>query len=363
VDSDRAGLGGPTSTGRAGVGELTTDPFVSVIVPVYNGARYLRESLDTILGQSYAKIEVIVMDDASVDETPAIIESYGSRIRSVRHRANLGQFDNVNAGIGLARGELISVFHADDVYDPRIIEREVAFLTLHPEAAAVFCLDVFVDQNNREYGRLQLPGDMRGHGVLTYGQVIDGLLRYKNRFLMAPGAMVRAQVYAQVGGYRAEPFGIAGDLEMWLRIARRHPVGLLEEHLFRYRHFHGNLSQHYNHLRTAPEKFFTVMDVELAEGARVVATQPALNAYEGHRAEDNLRIAVSHYIQGDLSQARALLAGIRMGTIARGRTLQRRRLLVLLAAFRVLSRLPRSKAVAALFLRRWFVKSPPRSAS
>ena len=342
---------------------MTADPLVSVIVPVYNGARYLRESLDSILGQTYERIEVLVMDDASVDETPAIIQSYGSRLRSVRHSANLGQFDNVNAGIGLARGELISVFHADDVYDPRIVEREVAFLKLHPEVAAVFCLDIFVDQSNREYRRLQLPRDMRGHGVLTYRQIVDGLLRYKNRFLMAPGAMVRAKAYTQVGGYRAEPFGIAGDLEMWLRIARHHPVGLLEEHLFRYRHFHGNLSQHYNHLRTAPEKFFTVMDVELAQGAHPLASRTALDAYEGHRAEDALRIAVSYYIQGHLDKAREVLAKIRAATIVKGANLQRGRLLVLLAAFRLLSRLPRSEAVAALFLRRWFVKSPPRAVS
>jgi hypothetical protein len=199
--------------------------------------------------------------------------------------------------------------------------------------------------------------------VLTYRQIIDGLLRYKNRFLMAPGAMVRAQAYAEVGGYRAEPFGIAGDLEMWLRIARHQPVGLLEEHLFRYRHFHGNLSQHYNHLRTAPEKFFTVMDAELAQGADAVATRTALDAYEGHRAEDTLRIAVSYYIQGHLDQAREVLAKIRAATIVKGRNLQRGRLLILLGAFRLLSRLPRSEAVAVLFLRRWFVKSPPRPAS
>ncbi len=144
------------------------DPLVSVIVPVYNGARYLRESLDSILRQSYASVEVIVMDDASADETPAIIASYGDRIRSVRQPANLGQFDNVNAGIGLARGELIAVYHADDVYEPHIVRREVEFLEAHPEVGAVFCLDVFVDQENREYGRLELPRDLRGHGVLTY---------------------------------------------------------------------------------------------------------------------------------------------------------------------------------------------------
>lgn len=343
-------------------GPQRADPLVSVIVPVFNGAQYLRESLDSILGQTYAPIEVIVMDDASSDDTPAIIASYGDRVRSVRHPANLGQFDNVNAGIALAGGELVAVYHADDVYEPHIVEREVEFLETHREVGAVFCLDVFVDQSNLEYGRLRLPPELRGHRVLTYRQVVNGLLKYKNRFLMGPGAMVRARVYREVGGYRASPFGIAGDLEMWLRIARDYPLGLLEEHLFRYRHFHGNLSHHYNHLRTAPDKFFTVMDAALSEGARAVATRPALDAYEGHRAEDTLRIAVTHYIRGELAVARAMLATVPAMRIAKGETLQRGRLLLLLVAFRVLTRLPRMEGVAGLFQRRWFVKPPPQLA-
>jgi hypothetical protein len=340
-----------------------TGPLVSVVVPVYNGAVHLRESLDSILAQTYGNIEVIVMDDASTDETPAIVASYGDRVRSFRQPANVGQFDNVNEGIGHARGELISVYHADDVYGPRIVEREVDVLQSRGEAGAVFCLDVFVDQHNREYGRLVIPEDLRGHGLLTYSRVVNGLLRYKNRFLVGPGAMVRARVYDEVGRYRASPFGIAGDLEMWLRIARRYPLALLEEHLFRYRHFHGNLSQHYNYLRTEPEKFFTVMDTELAAGGQAVATAPARAAYEGHRAEDWLRVAVAHYIRGELGEARRVLASIRAVTIARGATLQRGRLLAVLLAFRLLVRIPRRASVAALFMDRWFVKTPPSPAA
>jgi len=337
-------------------------PLVSVVVPVYNGGRHLRESLDSLLRQSYANMEVIVMDDASTDETAEIVASYGDAIRSFRQPKNRGTFENANQGIELARGELIAIYHADDVYHSDIVEREVAFFAAHPEAGAVFCLDIFVDADNVAYGRLQLPPDLRGHRLLGYEQVFNGLLRHKNRFLMCPGAMVRASVYQAVGTYRQQKFGIAADLEMWMRIARRFPLGILEEHLFRYRHFHGNWTQRYNYLRTVPEEFFTVMDCYLDEGDRALATVPALADYEGHRAEDQLRIAVSHYIRGDLSASRESLSSIRATQIARAATLQRGRLLVLLAAFRVASRLPRVNLLAELFLRRWFVKRAPRPA-
>ena len=338
---------------------MSATPLVSIVVPVFNGARYLSESLDSLLRQSYSPVEILVLDDASTDETPVILEGYGDRIRVIRQAANRGIYANANDGIAAARGEYVAVYHADDVYDPRIVEREVAFLRGHPEAGAVFCLDVLVDQDNREYGRLQLPPGLRGRVLLDYAAVLDGMLRYRNHFLMCPGAMVPAAVYREVGVYDQARYRNTSDLEMWLRIARAHPLGLLEEHLFRYRHFPLQSSRRYHRLRTTPENFFGIVDEYLAADGRALVSVEALDCYEGHRAEDRLKIAVSHYIRGELPAARAALRGIPAAAILRGRTLQRWRLLALLLGFRVLARLPRVGAVADLFLRRWFDKSAP----
>ena len=264
-----------------------SSPLVTIAVPVYNGARHLRESLDSLLGQTYPRTEVIVLDDASKDDTPAILASYGDRIRVVRNEKNLGGFGNMNAGVKLAAGELIAIYHADDVYEPMIVEREVDYLRAHPTVGAVFCLDTFIDAESHEYGRLQLPPDLARNDVLTYEDVLNALLRWKNRFLRAPGAMIRRSTYDAVGLFR-EQFGIASDLDMWLRIARYSGIGLLHEYLFRYRHFHGNWSQQYQYLRTEPDAFFRVVDAWLASGERAHAAPDALAAYEGQRAEEHL---------------------------------------------------------------------------
>ena len=112
---------------------LNAEPLVSIIVPVFNGERYLRESLDSILGQTYPRTEVLVMDDASTDGTPRILASYGNNVRYRRQRENRGIYGNSNDGIAVARGELVAVYHADDVYLPTVVEREVRFLLDHPE--------------------------------------------------------------------------------------------------------------------------------------------------------------------------------------------------------------------------------------
>jgi glycosyltransferase involved in cell wall biosynthesis len=126
-------------------GRRTALPLVSILVPSYNGARYLREALDSLLAQTYERIEIILLDDASTDETSDIAAEYGGRISYVRQPKNLGIYNNVNVGIARARGDLIATYHADDLYLPTIVEAQVTCFDRHPGIGAVFCSDIFVD--------------------------------------------------------------------------------------------------------------------------------------------------------------------------------------------------------------------------
>ena len=334
-------------------------PLVSIVVPVFNGERYLRESLDSILAQTYRSIEVLVMDDASTDETPEIIASYGDRVIHVRQRENRGIYESANIGIARARGEFVAVYHADDVYEPTIVEREVACLERHPEVGAVFCKEIFIDAEGREEARLRLPPEVSGGRPLSYTVVLNALLTHKNPFLNCPSAMVRAAVYRDVGTYRTTQFLNTSDLEMWLRIARKYPLAIVDEHLFRYRSGHGQSSQRYHYLRTDQNRYFLIMDLYLAEGGRALATAEALAAYEAHRAEDRLMRSVNHYILGQRGEARALLGRVRAGQIAGSSRVQRWRLLVLFVLLTFLVHLPRLSFMAKLFHRRWQSKRVP----
>lgn len=336
-------------------------PLVSILVPSYNGAAFLREALDSILAQTYPNLEIILLDDASTDDTPAIAVGYGSRIRYVRQPNNLGIYDNVNIGIALARGSLIATYHADDIYLPTIVEAQAAYFHAHPEVGAVFCSDIFVDAHGQEYGRLSLPQDVRGEQPLAYPVVLNALLKHKNRFLVCPTAMVRAAVHADVGVYRQARYCNTSDLEMWLRIGRRYPIAVLESHLMKYRHFHGNSSQRYHRLRTDPENTFFILDEYLAGGDRRFATPLALTNYEAHRSEDRLMAAISHYIKNELPVGRGALHKVSPATIARAAHVQRWRLLLLAAGMWGLLRLPRMEWFAQWMLQRWHVKRPPKA--
>jgi GT2 family glycosyltransferase len=326
-------------------------PLVSVVVPVLDGEATVRESLESILGQRYPRLELIVMDDGSTDATAEIVASFGDRVSYRRQPSRRGIYGNANDGIALASGEFVGVFHADDVYLPDLVSREVAWLRAHPEAGAVFCLDVFVDADGREIGRLELLPELRGDRPLPYPVVLNALLRHKNVFLRCPTALVRADVYRELGGYRDAEFANTSDMEMWLRIARSHPIGVLEEHLMHYRRGHGSSSERYGQLRTEPHRFFQIMDLELAGPGRDVSEPDALAAYEAHRADEMLMCSVSAYILGDVRSARTSAAKARLGALMRGR--RRTRTVPLVLLLRVVTRLPRLRAVAHLFSRRW----------
>ncbi len=329
------------------VAEDSSQPLVTVVVPILNGESHLRESLDSILGQTYPRVEVIVMDDGSTDTTPEIVASYGAGIEYVRQAETRGIYGNANDGIERARGELIGVFHGDDVYLPEMLEQEVEWLRSHPEAGAVFCSDVFIDSNGVEFGRLQIPPELRGERPLSYPEVLNGLLRHKNSFLRCPTALVRTSVYRSLGGYRDEEFKNTSDIEMWLRIARAYPIGVLEGHLLRYRRGHGSSSERYHRVRTDPERFFRILDRELdLEGGRPMAKEDALRAFEAHRSEDTVMRAVNHYILGNRDAAAELLGQLSLRALIGSRAVQRGRLAVLAIGLRALVRLPRSAALA-----------------
>ncbi len=114
-----------------------TTPAVSVIVPVFNGERYLAQALDSVLEQTYPDLELIVVDDGSTDATPDIISRFGSAVRSV-HQPNAGTAAALNRGIDLARGSLLSFLDADDLWVPDKLRWQLDALRANPGIDLVF---------------------------------------------------------------------------------------------------------------------------------------------------------------------------------------------------------------------------------
>jgi len=332
-------------------------PLVSIVVPAYNAARFLRPSLDSIVAQTYPNKEIILMDDGSGDTTGEIARSYGEQITCHRQARNRGQFGNVNDGIRLARGKYVAVYHSDDIYHPEIVAREVAFLEAHPETAAVFAMEIFMDAEGRDRGRLQLAPEIPRDTPISYQQILNILLRYKNCIFPAPSSMVRASVYQTMEPYRGDEYAVAADFEMFLRIAREYPVAILGEHLFRYRWGHGNADQMDRLLRITAEPYFKIIDDHLARGGLQLAVTDALAAHEAHRGEDAVMCAINCYILGRDREIPAILAETSPKRLLGSPRVQGIRLSILYGLLLVLVRVPHLELIAQAFRRRWYSRA------
>lgn len=286
-------------------------PLVSVCVPTYNDGPFLRQCLESLAAQSYANLEILVGDDASSDDTPAVVQAVAETSRQpicyVRNERNLGQFENVNALVARARGAYVAVYHSDDVYTPHIVEKEVAFLEAHPHVGAVFALDWRIDDAGQITGRTRLMPDVRPNAPLRLPDVLPSLLRHKNRILRAPTFLGRAALLRTAGPFRSD-YDIAGDFEMWLRLLGQRPIAILDEPLMYYRRGASQVSSRYQKLRTFEEHFFVIMDETLArQAAKMPLDRTALTEYAFHRCNDETFRAANLVILGQPQAAAALL--------------------------------------------------------
>ncbi len=150
---------------------LADNPEVTVLMSVYNGARYLCPAIDGILTQTFTDFEFIIVDDGSTDETWDIVSSYtDSRIRLARNAHNLGLAASLNKGLALARGHYIARMDADDIALPERLERQVDFLNEHPEIGVVGTASQTMDIDGNPIGEVQMPGsDLHLRWLLLLG--------------------------------------------------------------------------------------------------------------------------------------------------------------------------------------------------
>jgi glycosyltransferase involved in cell wall biosynthesis len=221
---------------------------VSVIVPVYNGEKYIREAIDSILNQSYKDFEVIVIDDGSKDNTLSIIKEYAGKIRW-KSQKNKGQASAINEGIKMAKGEYVAYLDADDVCMPQRLEIQVKYLDEHPDVGLVY--SSFCQVNS--IGKIQ-----RIIKAVPY----DHFVLLQKDYIARSAVMHRKKCLDKVGLFDE---GITGDddWDMWIRISEKFGIGHVERPLVKYR-VHGEQISLVRSKKLAYRRYTTMRIVEKA---------------------------------------------------------------------------------------------------
>ena len=207
---------------------MSSEPAVSVVMPMYNAAPYVGEAVRSVLGQTFGDFELIVIDDGSRDESAVEVGRAAkgdSRLRLIR-QANAGVSVASNRGTELARGEFLARVDADDVCLPTRLERQVSYLREHPDCVAVGSRVMFIDEQGLPL--FEMPGIK-----LTHEEIDEGLLNVEWTILQ-PATMFRTRAVREVGGYRTD-LNIHEDHDLFLKLAEIGKLANIDEILFRYR--------------------------------------------------------------------------------------------------------------------------------
>lgn len=193
-------------------------PKVSIVLPTYNGSRYLRQAIDSCLNQTYRNIELVIVDDGSTDETPGIIKSYvDERIKYVRQRRNKGLPHALNTGFSNATGEYLTWTSDDNQYLPKAIKRMAECLGSHPEVDFVYAdyWAHYLDSGKREF------------------RSMPDTLSLEKSNEVGPCFLYTRRVHEKIGEY-ASHYELVEDYEYWDRICRAFKTLHLPEPLYIY---------------------------------------------------------------------------------------------------------------------------------
>ena len=202
-------------------------PYISVILPVYNGGAFLEEAVESILSQTYRNFELLALNDGSTDNSLAILSHFAVRDDRVRviSRPNKGLTATLNEGISLARGDYIARMDHDDIAFPDRFVSQVEYLDSYPEIVAVGGQIVLIDATGRDLGPMRLP--------CSHEEIDEHHMRGAS-VLFHPTVMMRTRTVRAVGGYD-ETCEAAQDFDLWLRLAEAGRLANLDSVVLSYR--------------------------------------------------------------------------------------------------------------------------------
>jgi glycosyltransferase involved in cell wall biosynthesis len=220
---------------------------VDVIVPCYRYGHFLRECVNSVLTQSLSTVRVLIIDDASPDNTAEVAEELcleDSRVELIRHNDNKGHIYTYNEGIDWASSDYVLLLSADDYLLPGALIRATGLMDNHPQVGFTFGSAMQLTENGLIRSSLPIAKalDETDTLILTGREFIE--VSAARNIVPTPTALVRTELQKAVGGYRPE-LPHAGDMEMWLRLAAHGFVGVIKAYQAVYRVHKANMSHDY----------------------------------------------------------------------------------------------------------------------
>jgi glycosyltransferase involved in cell wall biosynthesis len=259
-------------------------PLVSIVLPTYNGERFLEEAIDSCLNQTYASFELIIVDDASTDGTPAIISSYAARdhrVRYVRHETNRKLPAALNTGFSEAKGDYLTWTSDDNLYLPDALAEMVQELESNPDVDIIYSNYTEIDSAGLAIGAVEVSSPCK---LAFFNCLGGGCYLY------------RRTVQESLKGYD-EDFFLVEDYDFWLRASCAFRFKTLPKDLYRYRRHESSLTSRYQ------------AEVMLGDERALARSLPRMRQVSSScRARAYVNLARAAHKRRDAAQSRKYLA-------------------------------------------------------
>jgi glycosyltransferase involved in cell wall biosynthesis len=284
---------------------------VSVVIPCYDYARYLRGCVESVLSQQGVDVRVLVIDDCSPDDTAAVGERLASEDRRVefcRHAVNQRHIATYNEGLAWAAGDYTLLLSADDLLTPGSLARSARLLDTHPEVGLVYGRQILFSTEEPSTAGLPIRDD-DGYRLVDGPSFVAQLCTSGSNPVNTPTAVVRTRLLAEVGGYRPD-LPHTADMEFWLRCALRGSVGVLEaEQAFKRMHGQNMQVEYTAGVLRDIEGRMAAVDVFLGHSGHQVADCDRLHAAARNTlGEEAFWAASKAFDRGDRARCEELLA-------------------------------------------------------
>lgn len=220
-------------------------PLISVILPVYNAEKFLKQAIESVLSQSFTEFEIILINDGSTDDSEKEIKAFNdSRIRYFLNKTNLGLIDTLNKAIGLSRGKYIARMDADDICEPNRFEKQYKHLESNPDVVICGSWARIIDESNATKGRIKR---------IDSNELIRANMLFTTPFIH-PTVMIRREIF-DTHLYNANAKHCE-DLELWVRLSQNlhYKFHNLPNYLLKYRIHSSNISVTQNDYQTEKRK-------------------------------------------------------------------------------------------------------------
>jgi len=223
------------------------EPLVSIILPVYNAEKYIEESIQSILNQTYGNWELLIADDMSEDKTKDIVGSYNdSRIKTYHNNINMGPFPTRNKLLKYAKGNLITFQDADDISHPKRLEEQIKAFLNDPKLGIVGTWIEVILENGKVINRIKYP-------------IEDSKIKQTNQTMNAffnPTAMIKREAYEKLGGFREYLLnGFSNqDYDWTYLISDNYKSYNIPQYLYKYRQLANSVSKQISPKRLIGDK-------------------------------------------------------------------------------------------------------------